>query len=146
MEAQALTEALISKLKTVAVFGNRVYAVPSRLIFPKSSQLPLVLVIYRGGPVGYQKGLAANRFVHRFTIYVVNLIWREEAVILGIPGGQAGLIELNEAAMDALKDDRLSSRFALPTVTSLIGTEDYLQFEWYGASIGFEIEYLEVET
>jgi hypothetical protein len=145
MKAVELTGAIVTELKTVTALGARVYAVPSRLITPPSKKTPLALVVYKGSDVSYVKGATTNRFVHHFAVYIVHSIWKEEAVITDATDGL--LVHLH-SAIDKLKDKRFSSvdLGIVPELKSLLGTEDYLQWGWYGASIGFEIDYLEVEV
>lgn len=145
MKVNELTSAIVTELKTVTALGSRVYAVPSRLIVPPSMKTPMALVVYKGTDVTYIKGSTLNRFVHHFAVYIVHSIWKEEAVLLD---ASEGLLPILHSAIDELKDQRFSAvdLGIVPELKSLLGTEDYLQWGWYGASTGFEIDYLEVEA
>lgn len=145
MKAKALTDAIIAELKTITEFGSRVYAVPSQLVVPPSQKTPMALVVYRGSDVTYQKGANTNIYIHRFAVYIVHGIWREELVITD---SADGLLVLLEKAIAALKDKRFPTvdQSIIPDAKNILGTEDYLQWGWYGASIGFEINYTEVES
>ena len=147
MLALELMNAIITELQKISELGVRVYAAQSRAVtFP--SETPYAKVIYKGAEIIYQKSLTEH-YRHRFAIYIDDIIWREQAAVVGIASGQAGTIHLLKDAMDELKNERFSATSGLAgyianaTITSIFGTEDYLQYGGAGASIGFEIEYYE---
>lgn len=152
MLAIELLNAMIAKLDdAVTEVSTRVVAVPSRNVIPEGWRTPIAAIVYRGSDPIYRKGVEAMSYRHRFTVYLVDTIWQEQAVVLGLSTNQIGLLNLLHKAVDALRADRFQTVAALErkigdvTITSFIGTEDYLNIGWFGASVGFEIEYFEGE-
>jgi len=147
MLALELMNAVITELKTVTELGVRVYAAQSRnIIFP--GEKPYAKVVYGGAAIVYQKS-GSEHYRHRFSVYIDDTIWRAQAPVIGITGGQVGSLALLKKAMDELKNERflltvgLTGNIADATITAIYETEDYLQFGVEGASIGFQIEYYE---
>lgn len=145
MKVKELTAAIIAELQTVTALGTRVYAASSRLVIPQSMKTPLAIVVYKGSDISYVKGATTNQFNHHFAVYVVHDIRKPETLFTD---STDGLLVLLHSALDELKDQRFASvdPGILPTVRSLIGAEDYSQWGVWGASLGFEIDYLEREA
>ncbi|MBU2527667.1 MAG: hypothetical protein KKC03_13810 [Bacteroidetes bacterium] len=147
MLALELMNAMIAELKKITELGVRVYAAQSRNITFQGEK-PYAKVIYGGADIIYQKS-GSEHYRHRFPVYIDDKIWREQASVIGITGGQIGTLALLKKAMDELKNERflliagLTGHISDATITAIYGTEDYLQLGVEGASIGFQIEYYE---
>jgi hypothetical protein len=145
MKVSELTAAIIAELQTVSALSTRVYAAASRLVLPPSMKTPLAIVVYKGSDISHIKGTTNKRYVHHFAVYVVNDIRKPEDLFTN---ATEGLLFLQKSALNELKDQRFTAvdQSIIPEVRSLIGSEDYLQWGVWGASLGFEIDYLEVES
>lgn len=153
MKVEELMDAIEAKIKTVSVYGNRVYQVPSVISLVATLKIyktPMVGIVLTGAKTPPLMG-GKFIFTYSFDIFVLQRIWKDQNVIKG-NATTKGLMELVTDLFNLLKAEifttELSGAINMATITDIIGTSEWRQLgsDYYSASSGISIKYMEVSS